>query len=197
LQLFSTSSLLDDNEHHRSDWGVGAGEHERLPAARHKGGFSRFHQEDQNQPSPYRTDSPTGLMLAYHDGIAWGVRRAHRRRTFGDYELFKKELESSPGKYVWKQELPARPRAMLKSGDHLFLGVMPTSIPDDNPHAAYEGRLGGAIWVCSQNNGEKVAEHSLESPVVWDGLAAADSCLFLTTASGQVMCMAPPEKLEQ
>ncbi|MGM0489103.1 MAG: PQQ-binding-like beta-propeller repeat protein, partial [Planctomycetota bacterium] len=33
LQLFSTSSLLDDNEHHRSDWGVGAGEHERLPAA--------------------------------------------------------------------------------------------------------------------------------------------------------------------
>jgi len=192
-QLFSTSSLLDDEEHHRSDWGLGTGEHDRLPAARHKGGFSRFHLNDQGQPAPGRSDSPTGLMLVYQDDVVWGVQRTHRRRTFGNYRLFKKEIAGLPGKYIWQTDLPVRPRAMLKAGNHLFLGVMPIEIPEHDPHAAYEGRLGGAIWVCSEADGSKVAEYPLSSPVTWDGMAAAGGRLYLITTTGQVTCMASSE----
>jgi hypothetical protein len=104
--------------------------------------------------------------------------------------LFKKKIESTPGKHLWQVDLPMRPRALLKSGSHLFLGVMPTEIPENDPHAAYEGRLGGAIWVCSESDGSKIGEHALSSPVVWDGIAAADGHLYVVTTDGHVMCMA-------
>ena len=83
-----------------------------------------------------------------------------------------------------------RPRARLKSGDMLFLGVMPTGIPADDPHAAYDGRLGGSIWVCSENDGSKLAEYALSAPVNWDGMAAAGRRLYLSTADGRLICMA-------
>jgi hypothetical protein len=70
---------------------------------------------------------------------------------------------------------------------------MPKEIPEDDPHAAYEGRLGGAIWVCSEDDGRKMGEHPLPSPVVWDGMAAAGGRLYLTTIGGQVMCLGPAE----
>jgi hypothetical protein len=192
-QLFSTSSLLDDEEHHRSDWGLGTGDHGRLPAARHKGGSSRFHAQDQGQPAPYRSDSPTALMLVHQDDTVWGAQRTHRRRTFGDYRLFKRGIEGAPSGSAWQVDLPVRPRAMLKAGDHLVLGVMPKEIPEDDPHAAYEGRLGGAIWVCSEKDGSKVGERPLPSPVVWDGMAAANGRLYLSTTDGRVTCLGSSE----
>jgi hypothetical protein len=194
-QLFSTSSLLDDEEHHRSDWGLGTGDHNRLPAARHKGGASRFHAKEQGQPAPFRTDNPTGVMLVHQDGVVWGAQRAHRRQTFGNYRLFKKAIDGSSGRYTWQADLPVRPRAMLKAGHRLILGVMPKEITEDDPHGAYEGRLGGAIWIVSESDGSKIGEYSLPSPVVWDGMAAAGECLYLTTVDGHVMCMSSSQSL--
>ena len=86
-----------------------------------------------------------------------------------------------------------RPRAMLKSGDMLFLGVMPTDIPADDPHAAYDGRLGGSLWVCSEKDGSKLAEYALPAPVNWDGMAAAGRRLYLSTTDGRLTCMASAE----
>ena len=79
---------------------------------------------------------------------------------------------------------------MLKSGGNLYLGVTPVEIPEDDPHAAYEGRKGGMIWTVSANGGGKIAEYELESPVVWDGMAAAHGKLFLATSDGAVLCLA-------
>jgi hypothetical protein len=78
---------------------------------------------------------------------------------------------------------------MLKSGDRLYLAVAPVEIPTGDPYAAYEGRRGGTIWVCSETNGEKVAEQPLASPAVWDGMAAAGGRLFVTTVDGSVICL--------
>jgi len=190
-QLFSTSSLLDETEHHRSDWGLGTGDHDRLPAARHKGGFSRFHLEDQERSAPYRTDQPTGLMLVHDENTVWGVVRNGRGNPVGKYSLFKRGLDTSTGDKPWRKDLSVRPRAMLKSGDMLFLGVMPTEIPADDPHAAYDARLGGSLWVCSEKDGSKVAEYALSAPVNWDAMAAAGRRLYLSTADGRLVCMAP------
>jgi hypothetical protein len=79
---------------------------------------------------------------------------------------------------------------MLKSGDHLFMGVMPAGIVQDDPHAAYECREGGMIRIARTKDGSKVAEYELGSPVVWDGMAAANGRLFMSTTDGSVVCWA-------
>ncbi len=188
LQLFSTSSLLDGAEHHRSDWGLGTGDHGRMPAARHKGGFSRFHIEDSKRKPPYRTDRPTALMMVFADGAVWGARRKHRRRTFGDYELFKTVLDGGNKQRSWRVDLPVRPRALLKAGGHLVLATMPKNMPDDDPHAAYAGRLGGALRIRRERDGAEIAAVALDAPVVWDGMAAAGGHLYLSTVDGRVTC---------
>jgi len=189
-QLFSTSSLLDGTEHHRSDWGIGTGDHDRLPSARHSGGFSRFHLEDQGKTAPFRTDQPTGLMLVFEGDTVWGVVRGDRKSPAGNYSLFQKNMGESTEEKPWKTGLPVRPRAMLKSGNLLVLGGMPLEIPPDDPHAAYDERLGGSIWICSAKDGSKLAEYFLSAPVNWDGMAAADGRLYLSTTDGRISCMA-------
>ena len=79
---------------------------------------------------------------------------------------------------------------MLKSGDYLFMAAMPVEIPQDDPHAAYEDRKGGMIWVASAQDGSKVAEYELASPVVWDGMAAAYGRLYISMKDGSVLCLA-------
>ncbi|MHC4546820.1 MAG: hypothetical protein ACYSYL_20260, partial [Planctomycetota bacterium] len=103
---------------------------------------------------------------------------------------FRKIPRDQVDRSVWTSDLPVRPRAMLKSGDHLFMGVMPVGISQDDPHAAYEGRKGGKIWIAGAKDGRKVAEYKLGSPVVWDGMAAAHGRLFISTTDGSVFCWA-------
>jgi len=44
------------------------------------------------------------------------------------------------------------------------------------------------LWVLSAEDGSKLAEQSLGAPAVWDGLAAADRRLYLSTVDGKVLC---------
>jgi hypothetical protein len=116
-------------------------------------------------------------------------------RPFSDDEKplpdFRKIPASKVNQYVWKNDLPVRTTAMLKSGNNLYLGVTPIEIAADDPHAAYEGRSGAVVWVCSEEDGRKVAQYKLESPVVWDGMAAAGEKLFVSTSHGSLVCFAP------
>jgi outer membrane protein assembly factor BamB len=196
--LFSTSSLLDDVENHRSHWVLGTGDFSRIPVS-----YSWIvNRPGKRMPT---IAVPTGVMMVFDDRAVWGVRR--QGDANGKYHLFKAENrpfseEEKPlpdfrriapdevNQYVWKNDLPVRATALLKSGDHLVLGVMPVEVPQGDPHAAYEGRLGGSVWVCSQADGSKVAEYRLDAPVTWDGMAAAGEKLFLSTSDGSVLCLA-------
>jgi hypothetical protein len=53
--------------------------------------------------------------------------------------------------------------------------------------------MGGSLWVCSASDGTKLAEYALPAPVNWDGMAAADRRLFVSTANGRLVCMAPSD----
>ncbi len=194
--LFSTSSLLDGVENHRSHWVLGTGDFSRVPVA-----YSWIvNRPGKRMPT---IAVPTGVMMVYDDQDVWGVQR--KGDANGRYHLYRKENKpfknaekslpdfrkippEQPKESIWQQDLPVHPRAMLKSGDNLYLGVMPVEIPQKNPLAAYEGKKGGQIWVFSAKDGTKLAEYNLPSPVIWDGMAAANGHLFLSTYNGTVHC---------
>lgn len=196
--LFSTSSLLDDAENHRSHWVLGTGDFSRIPVA-----YSWIANRPGKRSPTIAV--PTGVMMVYDEQAVWGVKR--KGDANGKYSLFQKantpfskEEESLPDfrkispeqaqACVWIRDLPVRTKAMLKSGDHLFMGVMPIEISHNDPHAAYEGRKGGMIWIVSAQDGSKIATYDLDSPAVWDGMAAAKEQLYISTMDGNVICYA-------
>ncbi|MFP4056780.1 MAG: PQQ-binding-like beta-propeller repeat protein [Candidatus Brocadiia bacterium] len=196
--LFSTSSLLDGAENHRSHWVLGTGDFSRIPVA-----YSWIvNRPGRRSPT---IAVPTGLMMVFTPRALWGVDR--RGRADGRYRLFQQhntpfsrdekprpDFRKIPRdrvkQFVWSRDLPVRPRAMVKAGERLYMGVAPVEVPKDDPHAAYQGRLGGGIWVVSAGDGSTIAEHKTAAPAVWDGMAAAHGRLFLSTAEGKVLCYA-------
>ncbi|MFW6161322.1 MAG: PQQ-binding-like beta-propeller repeat protein [Planctomycetota bacterium] len=136
--------------------------------------------------------------LLVHDARStYGVRayegRAsrHARRKFvqgaGKYTLFADDWRS--GKRRWSTAIPVRVRAMVATGDKVFVAGTPDRAPSDDPWAAYEGRAGGMLWVVSKKDGKKLAERTLECPPVWDGMAAAGGRLYFSGADGTVACL--------
>ena len=89
---------------------------------------------------------------------------------------------------VWKTWVPVRIRAMVEAGDRLFIAGPPDAMPEDDPLAAFEGRLGARMWVLSTEDGRKLAEYELESPPAFDSLIAAGGRLFLCSGDGHVLC---------
>jgi hypothetical protein len=197
--LLSTSSLLDGTENHRSHWVLGTGDFSRVPVAyswiTNRGGWGGR--------KGVGIGAPMGVMMIYDEDAAWVVKR--KGGANGRYVLarvsnkpFSPTEKSLPDfrvipqgegvKVAWQKDIPLRTRAMLKSGDKLYIAGMPVAIPKDDPHAAYEGRLGGTLWVVSAEDGTRTAEHKLASPVVWDGMAAADGALFASMLGGKVEC---------
>ena len=191
--LFSTSGMLDGSENHRSHFVLGTGDFSRVGVA-----YSWIVNGRRGEKSGV----PFALMMVYDDRGVWGVKR---QGGAGKYNLFEKPNtpfsdteKSTPDFGVgpavkgkaprWTAPMTVRPRAMLKSGGNLYVGTMPIKILADDPYAAFEGRMGGMITVVSAKDGGRLAEYKLDSPVVWDGMAAANGRLFVSTEKGAVRC---------
>jgi len=54
--------------------------------------------------------------------------------------------------------------------------------------AAFEGRKGSELWVFSKTDDRKLAEKKLDSPPVFDGMAAAKGRLYLSLEDGSIIC---------
>ena len=90
----------------------------------------------------------------------------------------------------WYKWVPVRIRAMVLAGDHLFIAGPPDTVPEDDPTAAFEGKLGAKLWTVSAPRGEKLAECELDSPPVLDGMIAGPDRLYISTRDGKVACVA-------
>jgi hypothetical protein len=77
---------------------------------------------------------------------------------------------------------------MLLADKTLFIAGTPVTFPKNDLSKAYDGRMGGVLWVASAEDGKKLAELKLDAPPAWDSLAAADGRLFLCTQDGHVLC---------
>jgi outer membrane protein assembly factor BamB len=119
------------------------------------------------------------------------VRRGFFPGTKG-YRLFARDHEATADK--WSVFIPVRVRAMVAAGDKLFVAGPPDVVPDQDPLAALEGRLGAVLWAFSADRGEKLAQVAkLDALPLYDGLIAAAGRLYLTTESGRVICFGSSE----
>jgi hypothetical protein len=195
--LFSTSSLLDDTEHHRSYWVVGTGDFSRTPVA-----------------YPWIVSKslavPYGLMIAFDDKTVWQARRVVRRADPIGYALFatprpdpsreesalpdfqERSSANPPPAHAWTTELLVRPRAMVRANDCLFVAGMPEHGDPERTAAADNARLedrgGGLLHVFASSDGQILARVALESPPMWDGMAVANRRLFIASTDGTVRC---------
>jgi hypothetical protein len=59
----------------------------------------------------------------------------------------------------------------------------------DEQAAALDGSKGALLWAVSASDGTKLAEYSMESLPVFDGMATANGSLYMSTTDGRVVCM--------
>ncbi len=90
---------------------------------------------------------------------------------------------------VWTQWLPVRVRGMVKAGSLLFVAGDPDVLDPADQTAAFEGRRGAKLVVVSTADGRVQRELALDAPPVFDGLIAASGRLYMSTTSGQVVCL--------
>jgi hypothetical protein len=94
-------------------------------------------------------------------------------------------------KYLWTRPLPMLARASVLAGDTLFFAGPPDIFRSDDPAAAFDGQKGGLLCALSTADGQELAHYPLDSPPVWDGMAAANQALYLATVDGTVQCFRP------
>jgi hypothetical protein len=90
----------------------------------------------------------------------------------------------------WSERVPIRVRTMVPAEDRLFIAGPPDIVDPKDPLGAFEGREGGVLWVVSTATGEKLSECKLDSPPVFNGMAAANGRLFIAATDGRVQCLA-------
>jgi outer membrane protein assembly factor BamB len=90
---------------------------------------------------------------------------------------------------LWTSRIDVRVEAMVLAGDTLFVAGPPDAIPEDDPLAALEGRMGGILKALSARDGAPIARYPLPSQPVFDGLIAAAGRLMISTQDGYITCM--------
>ncbi len=192
--LFSTSRLLDNAENHRSHWVLGTGDFSRVGVAYSWVANKRGGRKNEHLAVPY------GIMLAFDDNTAWGVSRgktytlfAEANRPFSATEEplpdFRKTGTVSADRWKWSTEIDVRPRAMVHAGELLFLAGTPYTPGQIDLTATHQGTKGGRLSVRSASNGEKLGTQRLDSPPVWDGIAAADGRLYISLENGSILAL--------
>ncbi len=77
---------------------------------------------------------------------------------------------------------------MVLTADRLFVAGPPDVIDPKDPLGAFEGRKGGLLYTIDSASGEKLAEHTLPSPPVFNGAAAAHGRLYIADEHGNITC---------
>ncbi|MDT8303116.1 MAG: PQQ-binding-like beta-propeller repeat protein [Sedimentisphaerales bacterium] len=90
---------------------------------------------------------------------------------------------------AWTNWLPVRIRAMVKAGRTLYVAGAPDVLDEKDPYAAFEARKGAKLVAVSAEDGKQLSQTALEYPPVFDGMIAANGCLFASLQDGSVVCL--------
>jgi hypothetical protein len=169
---FSTAGLLDDSCFSRTGWSVPGG-----------GGGAHLVVFTETASYAFGTQRGGGFGGWFTPGT-------------GAYRLSAVDLKAAPAaggrKARWSVSVPIRVRAMALAGETLLVAGAPDVVDESDPWAATEGRRGGVLRLVAADDGRTLAERRLDAPPVWDGLAVAGGCVYLSLADGRVLCLGAP-----
>jgi len=172
--LLTLTGFLDDTWPHRSYWIFGT----RCSISTGCSG------RDRNLIS--------GRLLVFDRSTIYGYGRAKihwsNQLQDGAYRLF--ALNFSEGTEKWTKPLRIQVRAMVLVDKVLFVAGPPADA-GDGPGESDENQ-GVLLMAISASDGTELAKYRLDSPPVFDGLAAANGRLYLSLENGQLLCMAGP-----
>ena len=206
--VFSPTGFLDDTWWHRSYWVYGS---------LFLGGWAGYPQagkvtpsgrilvfDDANvygfgrKPKYYRWTTPIEHHLFSAPQDASSVQ--------SEAPAGKKAGRQAVGvRHHWTQDLPFFARAMVLADGTLFAAGPPDLVDEEQAvkqlatpemqqriteqEEAYRGDRGGILWAVSADSGQKLAEVDLDTIPVFDGMAAAGGCLYLSGVDGRVICL--------
>jgi hypothetical protein len=204
--LFSPAGFLDDTWWHRSYWLYGrsfSGGYGGYPnAGKHTpaGKMLVFNGEKVfgygRKPQYYRWTTPMEYQLfsAPKDADAHTPAPPEKGKRRSNYHV----------KHDWVRDIPVWVRAMLLSEKTLIVAGPPDLIDEEEAArkkgeesmerlladqlSALRGGRGALMNAFSTETGEPLWSIDLESPPVFDGMAAANGRLFLVTLAGEVVC---------
>ena len=194
--LYSSVGFLDDSWWHRTYWIVGT---------KMNSGYGGWPTIGNVVPS--------GRLLVFDDSNIYGFGRneygthgshiglgkthfrlfaASRKPLSVEKPADKKKRRRAPAKstvkYHWSRQAPLVVRAMVLAGKTLFLA----GTEEADALAAFEGGAqadrGAVLYAVSTADGRKLAEYELDSPPVFDGMAAANGRLYLVSNDGKIIC---------
>jgi len=205
--IFSPTGFLDDTWWHRTYW---------LYGSRFIGGWAGYYQAGKR--------APAGRILVMEDEWVYGFGRRpqfYRWTTPIEHHLFAVSKEKPPARvepptgrrgggfavvHQWTRDLPLFARAMLLSGNTLYLAGPADNIDEvavfknarqfGNELAeqaeAFDGKRGGLLWIVDAETGEKRKELKLDTVPVFDGMSAAGKRLFMSMKDGSLSCYRSP-----
>jgi len=139
----------------------------------------------------YGTMANYGQLIAHNAEKMYIVRMFHNRKLLDPKNFFTpgkdgyRIIATSEG---WQKDIPVRVRAMVAAGPQLVLAGPPDVVGDKDPLGAFEGRKGAVIRTLATEDGKQLAEYKLDSPPVFNGMAAAGGRLYVVTVDGKVQC---------
>jgi outer membrane protein assembly factor BamB len=194
VHLFTPTGFLDDNWMHRSYWVWGRS---------WSSGAGGYYQAGKN--------APCGQIMSIDGANVYGFGRMPQ---FYQWTLPKENMLFSTSRanvfyssnpYNWTNTLPLVVKAMVATGNRLFLAGPPeledeeqsfgslndtqTQVVLANQDAALNGALGGQLRVVDKSSGTTLAIYGVNFLPVWDGMAVANQSLYLATRDGRVVCL--------
>jgi len=212
--LFSPTGFLDDAWWHRSYWMLGRSYISAAGGwylATYQAPAGRILAVDENTVYgfgrvPLRFVGTPNLYHLFACGkepklINPNPKRPPRKRGARVYgPVIRTRLD-----YQWSESLPLLVRSMVVAGERLFVAG-PPAVADEwdvylrygdadvqakmaDHAAAFEGRKGAFVMAVSKTDGKKLGAYHLDSPPVFDGMAAAGRRMFLATTDGKLLCL--------
>ncbi|MEI7728722.1 MAG: PQQ-binding-like beta-propeller repeat protein [Verrucomicrobiota bacterium] len=114
-------------------------------------------------------------------------------------------------KNQWERKVPSFTRAMAMAGKKIFISGPPDTIDEEyaferltkhdkavkqdlaEQDAALDGKRGASLFALDMDSGKMGEGIDMQSPPVWDGMAVARGCLFMSTQDGKVICYGKPK----
>lgn len=102
--------------------------------------------------------------------------------------------------FEWWREVPIEVWGMIQAQDHLFIAGPGTTVATRRtktasstrhgfPEDVFSGKTSGTLIVVSPADGRPIAEVTIPSTPVWDGMAAAHGHIFISMRDGSLLCL--------